>query len=139
MPGKKSGCHYVFLYYSHHTDDLADNEFSFSSVLQLAYYIKRIIGLPGERVVIEGNEVSVYNGSEARGLNETYLPNYAKTSGDFEKVLGSEEYFVLGDNRNFSFDSRSWGPLRTDDIIGVVRFRLWPMSEVMAFGAPAYK
>ena len=53
-------------------------------------------------------------------------------------TLKDSQYFVMGDNRDFSFDSRAWGPLERSDITGLVRFRLWPVEEVIAFGVPAY-
>ena len=102
-----------------------------------SFYIKRIIGLPGERVVVKNGEVLVYEDGEERILSESYLLG-AKTRGSFDTTLGPAQYFVMGDNRNFSFDSRSWGPLEEDDIIGLARFRLWPVSQVMAFSAPTY-
>lgn len=102
-----------------------------------SFYIKRIIGLPSERVVIDGGKVSVYSGGEKMILSEAYLSGEF-TSGSFEVVLGPDQYFVMGDNRNFSFDSRSWGPLPRGDIIGVVRIRLWPINEVQSFDAPTY-
>jgi len=88
--------------------------------------IKRIIGLPGEYVRIHENGVSVVdvNGNEIR-LNETYLKAGAITqtwngeSGDYPK-LGPDEYFVLGDNRRESGDSRHFGPVKREDIIGAV-------------------
>lgn len=88
------------------------------------YYIKRIIGIPGDRITLLDGSILV-NGEE---LEEDYLPSYVKTAA-FDKtdfILGGEQYFVMGDNRSASFDSRSWGPLGKDDIVGVVKFRVWP-------------
>jgi signal peptidase I len=102
-----------------------------------SFYIKRIIGLPGERIVLEGGRITAYQDEEKIDLNELYLSGRF-TQGSFEVTLEDDEYFVMGDNRNFSFDSRSWGPLPKDDIIGVVRIRLWPVNEVQAFSAPTY-
>ncbi len=102
-----------------------------------SYYIKRIIGLPGEKLVIQDGQVSVYSGGEKLSLKENYtMPG--GTSGRFETTLGQSQYFVMGDNRNFSFDSRSWGSLKRSEIIGLARFRLWPINEVVAFSAPNY-
>ena len=104
-----------------------------------AFYIKRIIGLPGETIHVDRGKVTItmIDGTRER-IGESYIAP-AWTSGDVETTLGEEEYFVMGDNRNFSFDSRSWGPLQEDDIIGLVRVRLWPVGEVMAFEKPAYE
>lgn len=102
-----------------------------------SYYIKRIIGLPGERVVIDGGEVSIYGGGEEKMLHESYVWGNG-TRGHFDTTLSEGQYFVMGDNRSFSFDSRNWGPLDEDDIIGLARFRLWPINKVMAFSAPTY-
>jgi signal peptidase I len=102
-----------------------------------SFYIKRIIGLPGERVVLDRGQITVFSGENEISLDETYLRGRF-TQGSFEITLSNGEYFVMGDNRNFSFDSRSWGPLPTDDIIGAVRLRLWPINEVRAFVAPEY-
>lgn len=103
-----------------------------------SFYIKRVIGLPGERVVFENGKVSVYKDGERNILDEEYVFK-SPSSGSFDITLGENEFFVLGDNRNFSFDSRSWGPLPSENIIGVVRLRLWPVNQIMAFEAPAYK
>lgn len=106
-----------------------------------SFYIKRIIGLPGERVVVSGGKVTVYPANDKGGetLSEPYImPGGGPVSGAYETVLDPDTYFVMGDNRGFSYDSRNWGPLKRSEIIGLVRLRLWPVNEVMAFSAPAY-
>lgn len=102
-----------------------------------SYYIKRIIGLPGERVQINNGKIAIYKDGKELDLKEPYI-SQLKSSGRFETVLKENQYFVMGDNRNFSFDSRSWGPLSRSEIIGLARLRLWPVNKVMAFTAPAY-
>lgn len=102
-----------------------------------SYFIKRIIGLPGETVKIEKGQVEIVNASGVQVLRESYILQKTDIS-NFKKTLNPGEYFVMGDNRNFSFDSRSWGSLPKDDVVGVVRFRLWPFNKAMAFTPPAY-
>ncbi len=95
------------------------------------FFIKRIIGLPGETVIIEDGHVSVQKGSEsAMKLDESYLRPGLRTGPDATVELGSNEYFVLGDNRTNSSDSRVWGNLRRDFMIGRALVRLWPISRV---------
>jgi len=103
-----------------------------------AFYIKRIIGLPGETVQIERGKVTVKSSAKEEVLEEGYAtPSW--TSGNTNLTLSESQYFVMGDNRNFSFDSRSWGPVKKEEIVGLVRFRLWPVNQVMAFTAPSYE
>jgi signal peptidase I len=104
------------------------------------YYIKRVIGLPGERVIVKDGRVFVYNPEYPNGfeLKENYLASDVATSGNVDTALGDGEYFVMGDNRYFSFDSRNWGTLTRDEIIGVARLRLFPFTQISAFEAPTY-
>ena len=67
------------------------------------------------------------------GVLPDYLDKNLKTLGNIDEVLGENEYFVMGDNRNYSFDSRSWGPVPKENIIGIVRLRLFPINSVQAF------
>jgi len=105
------------------------------------YYIKRIIGLPGETVEVVDGRVKIYNNENKLGfvLDETsYLPPSIATYGDQKMVLGSEEYFVMGDNRQASYDSRRWGVLPAENLIGRAWLRAWPPKTYQIFEAPAY-
>ena len=98
-------------------------------------FIKRIIGLPGEKIEIEAGVVMV-NG---KILDESkYLLLGVQTSGDIQISLDENEYFVLGDNRISSFDSRQWGTLPRKNIIGRVYFRAWPITDLTKFEVPSY-
>jgi signal peptidase I len=108
------------------------------------YFIKRIIGLPGETVEINNNTVTVFNAANPQGfaLDESYLPAGTVTlvnGGSARYVLSSSTYLMLGDNRQNSFDSRSWGALSASNIVGLVRVRLWPLGAVSTFAAPKYQ
>lgn len=95
--------------------------------------IKRVIGLPGETVVIEGNEVIITNDTHPEGftLDEPYLdPANLGGVSRLHVKLGMDEYFVLGDNRRVSADSRVWGVLPRKDIIGKVFLRLFPFTDI---------
>lgn len=92
------------------------------------YYIKRIVGLPGDKIDLSEGNIFV-NGVK---IDEKYLPGdtVTDTFTKSEFILGADQYFVMGDNRSASFDSRSWGPLLRSDIVGVVKFRVWPPFDV---------
>ena len=104
------------------------------------YYIKRIIGLPGETVEVVGGGIIVYNDQYPHGLvldEEKYL-DAVKTMGDMKITLESGQYFVLGDNRSASSDSRRWGPLDKGFIVGRVWVRVWPFDKANVFATPNY-
>jgi len=106
------------------------------------YFIKRIIGLPGEEVQIVDGKVIIFNDYWPEGLTlsehylnpgtETYDNNGLRTS------IGDNEYFVLGDNRNASKDSRSFGPVDKAFITGKVLFRGWPLDRINIFDKNAW-
>jgi signal peptidase I len=97
------------------------------------YFIKRIIGLPGEKVRISQGHVYIYNEANPDGfeLQEPFIDNQPITFGDAGTVaVGSDEYFVLGDNRLQSSDSRVWGILPREDFIGKVWIRVLPINKI---------
>ncbi|MBI2436592.1 MAG: signal peptidase I [Candidatus Magasanikbacteria bacterium] len=110
----------------------------FNSPVNDDYYLKRIIALPGERVKIADNKVVIYNDAYPRGvvLEEVYLEE--ETQGEVSMTLGDTQYFVLGDNRDASYDSRRFGAVSVDEIVGKVWFRGWPVSRVSGFDVPKY-
>ncbi len=95
--------------------------------------IKRVIGLPGETVEIKGNAVTIKNAAHPQGftLSEPYIAAEDVGGPDGITVtLNAHEYYVLGDNRHVSADSRTWGVLPDKDIIGKVFVRLYPFNEI---------
>jgi len=95
------------------------------------FYIKRIIGLPGDHVALRNGNVFVND----KIIEEKYFSLDINSSA-FNRTnffLTENQFFVMGDNRMMSFDSRNWGPLERNDIIGFVRLRLWPLSELEFF------
>lgn len=104
------------------------------------FYIKRIIGLPGEKIEISSGQVTIFNDDYPEGkiLNELYIPPEVDTPGNIKQTLDSDEYFVMGDNRKGSSDSRSWGALSEEYIIGKTWVRVFPISKAQAFGSTNY-
>jgi signal peptidase I len=93
------------------------------------YFIKRIIGVPGDTIVIEDAKVTITNETYPEGhtLNEPYIRTMTPAPR-LEEVLGEREYFVMGDNRDESSDSRVWGVLQEERIIGRALIRLFPFG-----------
>lgn len=91
------------------------------------YFIKRLIGLPGDTVVIEGSHVIIKNDENPEGtkLDESYAA-MGENRFDQTTELGPDEYFVMGDNRDHSSDSRVWGILKKEEIVGRAVVRLLP-------------
>lgn len=102
-------------------------------------FIKRVLAVPGERVEVKNNGIYI-NGTK---LKETYIPaNFQTLAGKFTKnrviTLGANEYMAMGDNRPYSSDSRSWGPITKDAIVGRVFYRYWPLKSMGAIGKAEY-
>lgn len=105
------------------------------------FFIKRVVGLPGDQVDIAGGAVTITNATwpQGRVLDEsTYLPEDVTTSSDMTVVLSEDEYFVLGDNRSSSLDSRRFGPIHASDIVGRTWVRAWPLDRWTVFGDASY-
>ncbi len=97
-------------------------------------YVKRVIGLPGETIEIKENKIYINN----QLLGESYYQGEIPSFG-FQKIkLGKDEYFVLGDNRPASNDSRIWGPLSKKFIIGKLSFVFWPLNRRRFIWVPLY-
>jgi signal peptidase I len=100
------------------------------------FFIKRVIGLPGESVEIRNGRVYIYNSIHPDGyaLDESaYLDSAVKTS-DLGKIkIENDEYFVMGDNRAFSYDSRVFGPIKKTAVIGRVLLRAWPVTRLTLY------
>lgn len=95
------------------------------------YYVKRVYGLPGETIQIKDNQIYI-NGSV---VEDKYAKNKIDDAGIAEEpvTLAEDEYFVLGDNREVSLDSRDLGPIEKENIAGHVILRIWPLGK---FGTP---
>jgi signal peptidase I len=101
------------------------------------FYIKRIIGLPGETVAIENGVVSITEpDGDSFTLNEPYISAEDATYNE-TVTLAPGDYFMMGDNRPNSSDSRVWGPLPAKDIVGRVFLRLLPLSRASIFPGKA--
>ncbi|MCD8494911.1 MAG: signal peptidase I [Candidatus Pacebacteria bacterium] len=97
------------------------------------FFIKRIIALPRETVRITDSVVTITSEEDPTGfiLEEMYLPENTETLARNESLtLPDDYYFVMGDNRSFSSDSRIWGPLPRDLIVGKAWLRLWPLNNI---------
>ncbi|MBU0613894.1 signal peptidase I, partial [Patescibacteria group bacterium] len=103
------------------------------------FYIKRVIGLPGETVQIEEGIIKIYNDEYPSGfvLSEEYIDEY--THGIERVVLGLDEVYVLGDNRGASLDSRKIGPIKIDSIVGRAWLRGLPIDRAGVIGVPKYE
>lgn len=104
------------------------------------FFIKRVIALPGETIDIKNNKVTIYNEEHPEGvvLPEPYLDPGQETQGTIRMKMDDNDYFVMGDNRLKSSDSRRWGPVNRSLITGHAFIRLWPVSRIQKIADPAY-
>ncbi len=99
--------------------------------------IKRVIGLPGDQIVIKDDTLSIYNQADPKGFDPDFTLNYHPSTtsvmGSTDTLLGSNQVFVLGDNRNNSEDSRYFGAVNLNQIVGKLSFRIFPISKAQHF------
>lgn len=108
---------------------------------QKQFFIKRVIGMPGETVEIAGGVVKIYNDKHPNGetLSETQYLDQDYTATTRTVTLKNDEYFVLGDNRIASLDSRYFGPVNKSFIVGRVWLRGWPLDRWRVFNSLSYE
>ena len=99
--------------------------------------IKRVIALPGERVIVKDGVITVYNSEHPDGFHPDQESAYGiaihYTEGDLDVTVGPHQIFVCGDNREHSLDSRSFGPIDSNSIVGTAEYRLFPLSKMQGF------
>ncbi len=94
------------------------------------FFIKRVVGLPGETVNVSNNTVTIINKAHPDGfvLDQSFIKNNGGINGRLE--LKDDEYFVMGDNRGASSDSRSWGAVKKNLFVGKAFLRLLPINNI---------
>jgi signal peptidase I len=98
--------------------------------------IKRVVALPGERIVIQDGTLTVYNDEHPEGFRPDADPEghtAGATTGDLDTTVPPDHIFVVGDNRTNSLDSRSFGPVHVDNIVGELAARILPLDKARRF------
>jgi signal peptidase I len=110
------------------------SEFGQDNTKQL---IKRVIALPGERIVVSGGKAKVYNQAHPNGFSPDETLPYGRviptTSGNVDIKLKKDELFVMGDNRPDSLDSRAFGPIKANQLVGKLALKLFPIGQAKTF------
>ena len=112
---------------------------AFENGMQDEYIVKRVIGLPGDRVVLKNGSYTVYNAAHPTGFNPdlyTEVPDQPHTAGEIDTTVDDGELFVGGDHREegYSYDSRNgMGNIPLYDVIGPVGIRIFPFTKVRTF------
>ncbi len=104
---------------------------------RVGHLIKRVIALPGERVTVRDGIVTIYNQENPEGFNpdanQEYSESFNVTEGQVDITVGSGEIFVLGDNRSNSTDSRRFGSINTNIVVGTAELRFTPINNMRTF------
>jgi signal peptidase I len=128
-------------YVPHRGDIIIFNEAGLAAYGQadIKQLVKRVVGLPGDRVVVKSGHITIYNREHQDGFDpDKTLPYghehpFPVTSGDIDTTLDSSQVFVCGDNRIDSLDSRAFGPVNLNDIVGKLVLRIFPLSTFKRF------
>ena len=124
-------------YVPHRADVIIFNQSGLPGFTGSKQLIKRVIGLPGERVVVNNGRVTVYNRQHPDGFDPdnagTYKTSSPVTVGDVDVTLQNDEIFVCGDNRPNSEDSRYFGPIKTNQIVAKLTLRILPLNKAHKF------
>lgn len=100
--------------------------------------IKRVVGIPGDRVVVADGNITVYNSEHPEGFNPDQEHEFTSrivqpTPGEVDTTVGAGEVFVVGDNRQNSLDSRTFGTISTHDIVGKMVLRIFPIGGFKSY------
>lgn len=111
--------------------------FEFGGSGQKKQLVKRVIGIPGDRVVVKDNKVTIYNSEHPQGYNPdadtAYSGAITTTPGNVDITVPEGKVFVMGDNRHNSLDSRVFGPISDDEIVGRLILRIFPFNKFKPF------
>jgi signal peptidase I len=124
-------------YVPHRGDIIIFNQASLPGFVGTKQLIKRVIGLPGEHVVVKDGKITIYNDSHPNGYDPDTSGEYnfstTTTVGNVDWVLQKDEIFVCGDNRNNSEDSRYFGPIKVDQVVAKLVLRILPLNKAQGF------
>lgn len=124
-------------YTPHRGDIIIFNQTGLPGLTGEKQLIKRVIGLPGDRVVIQDGSITIYNSSHPNGFDPDKTVGYhitaPSTSGNVDVKLAKDELFVCGDNRNNSEDSRYFGPIKENQVVAKLILRIVPLNKIEKF------
>lgn len=123
-------------YVPHRGDIIIFNQDGLPGFVGTKQLIKRVIGLPGEHVVVRGGRVTIYNSQHPNGFDPDDQGKYTikqPTTQEFDGYLQKDQLFVCGDNRPNSEDSRYFGPIKTSQVVAKLVLRILPVGETKSF------